>query len=316
MAPKRPAAKPTKGESKAKKSPSRDVEDGAVVKTGGGEETDTLARPPKNKEEVLQRVSFSGLPVAGDTEDAIVQLLNIKYETLAQVFAHYSKATACKTVKIATQLHLGTRVAIGPSARVLKQSVAIGRETLTPSHPLHAKATPKCVCRSAASVYGLLSICVVVRLHCCMAVGFKKLVKDTGLESKVYNIDQMTKLLNLTAGLKVIGRTARLRPRSLSLMVHRSQACTLQMTWHLKYCGLAYASRIASERRPKYQARLDGLPVDGMGMHWPSCPHAARVSSCCPPPHTNPTGHPRHPPSGLADVCLISGRRSGLVGYG
>ena len=40
------------------------------------------------------------------------------------------------------------------------------------------------------------------------AVGFKRLIKDAGLERKVYNIDQMTRLFNLTAGLKVHSRPA------------------------------------------------------------------------------------------------------------
>ena len=35
-----------------------------------------------------------------------------------------------------------------------------------------------------------------------LVVGFKRMVKDAALERKVYNIDQMTKLFNLTAGLK------------------------------------------------------------------------------------------------------------------
>jgi hypothetical protein len=38
---------------------------------------------------------------------------------------------------------------------------------------------------------------------CCPAVGFKRLVKDAGIERKVYNIDQISRLFNLTAGLKV-----------------------------------------------------------------------------------------------------------------
>jgi hypothetical protein len=101
----KPAAKP------AGKKSSGPQPTGDTSSAGKGDDDDLLKHPPENKEQVLQRVSFEGLPVpSADIEEAVAQLLNIKYETLTQIFAHYCKMSECKNVKMATSLRLGARV--------------------------------------------------------------------------------------------------------------------------------------------------------------------------------------------------------------
>lgn len=97
-------AKPS---AKAKKSTGA-TPTGETASSGKGDDDDQLKQPPVNKEQVLQRVSFEGLPIpSADIEEAVSQLLNIKYENLAQIFAHYCKLSECKTVRMATTLRLG-----------------------------------------------------------------------------------------------------------------------------------------------------------------------------------------------------------------
>ena len=80
-------AKPS---AKAKKSTGA-TPTGETASSGKGDDDDQLKQPPVNKEQVLQRVSFK-LPIpSADIEEAVSQLLNIKYENLAQIFAHYCK---------------------------------------------------------------------------------------------------------------------------------------------------------------------------------------------------------------------------------
>lgn len=117
----RPAAKPN---SKKGRASEREAAAAAAKPTGGDDE-DTGSHPPDNKQEVLQRVSFSGLPsVSSDSEEAVAQLLNIKYETLAQIFAFYCKMSECATVKEATQLKLGTRSPQSFSQAIWRLSLA------------------------------------------------------------------------------------------------------------------------------------------------------------------------------------------------
>ena len=67
----------------------RSVKDSPTGETMDKEDADELKRPPENKQQVLLRVNFEGLPSTGpDSDEAIAQLLNIKYETLVQIFAH------------------------------------------------------------------------------------------------------------------------------------------------------------------------------------------------------------------------------------
>ena len=98
----KPSAKPTGG--KGPKS-SKDA-DSPNAKSMGDDVDDTLSHPPKNKEQVLRRVNFSGLPTTSDVQDAVMQLLALKYEQLVKIFAHYCKMSDCKSVKIATTLTL------------------------------------------------------------------------------------------------------------------------------------------------------------------------------------------------------------------
>lgn len=82
----------------------------AAAGGGGGRDEERSDLPPANQAQVLSRVSLEGLPPqSADVEEAVVQLLNIKYETLAQVFAYYCKMSECDTVKTATRLKLGTQ---------------------------------------------------------------------------------------------------------------------------------------------------------------------------------------------------------------
>ena len=67
-----------------------------------------LLKAPENQAQVLAQVSLDGLPCpSADVEEAIVQLLNVKYDTVAQIFAHYCRASECTTVQTATTLRLG-----------------------------------------------------------------------------------------------------------------------------------------------------------------------------------------------------------------
>lgn len=101
------APKPTpklKGKADAKATPgSKPVYDADVEATS--------SKAPDNKAQVISRVSLVGLPTqSSDAEDAIIQLLNIKYETLTQIFAYYCKMSECETVEVATSLKLGAHV--------------------------------------------------------------------------------------------------------------------------------------------------------------------------------------------------------------
>ena len=99
----KPAAKPA-----GKKSSGPQPTGDASAAGKGGDDDDQLKHPPENKEQVLQRVSFEDLPVpSADIEEAVAQLLNIKYEVLTQIFAHYCKMSECKSVKMATSMRLG-----------------------------------------------------------------------------------------------------------------------------------------------------------------------------------------------------------------
>ena len=74
------------------------------------DEKDSKEKAPENRDHVLALVSLEGLPLPSeDTEEAVVQLLNIKYEMLAEVFANYCKQSPladCKSVGQATSLKL------------------------------------------------------------------------------------------------------------------------------------------------------------------------------------------------------------------
>lgn len=136
--PKKPTGANTpkvKDAAKSAKDTSADVDssDGAEV----------MHAAPTNKEEALGQISFDGLPSC-PSED-ISTLVGKKYEELVKIFAHYCKASECKTVEMATRMRL---------------------------------------------------------------VGFKKLIKDSGLELKVYDIGQMSRLFNLKGGAKVCTRAA------------------------------------------------------------------------------------------------------------
>ena len=68
-------AKPS---AKAKKSTGA-TPTGETASSGKGDDDDQLKQPPVNKEQVLKRVSFEGLPIpSADIEEAVSQLLNIK----------------------------------------------------------------------------------------------------------------------------------------------------------------------------------------------------------------------------------------------
>ena len=94
--------KPTPKE-KAAKEPSRRRD------TKEADDTDERkGKAPETPAQVISLVSLEGLPCpSADVEEAIIQLLTIKYETLAQIFAHYCRASDCSTVKMATSLGLG-----------------------------------------------------------------------------------------------------------------------------------------------------------------------------------------------------------------
>ena len=107
-------AKPTSSRSPNAKKPkdsTRESSTGTAKPTGAAADADAEAykkQAPENKAQVLDKVTFSGFEgLPSPNVDAIVQLLNIKYEELAQIFAHYCKMSECKTVKMATQLKLG-----------------------------------------------------------------------------------------------------------------------------------------------------------------------------------------------------------------
>ena len=68
------------------------------------DEVQTFA-PAKTKEEVLQQVSFDGLPVADPAQ--IIEILSGKYKQLIEVFAHCCKFSDCKTMEMATRCRLG-----------------------------------------------------------------------------------------------------------------------------------------------------------------------------------------------------------------
>ena len=61
--------------------------------------------PPKNKEEVLNQLSFDGLP--NPPVDQIVDIVSKNYERLVKIFAHYCKFQDCKTIESATRCKLG-----------------------------------------------------------------------------------------------------------------------------------------------------------------------------------------------------------------
>ena len=157
------------------------AKDAPTGETKSQEDNDELSRAPENKQQVLLRVSFEGLPSPGpDADEAIAQLLNIKYEELTKIFAHYCKLSDCKTTWTATHLKLGAR-----HAPLRRSAFALP----TSAHLTHAVPLPLLRPPPLPSPPRLL-------------VGMKRLVRDAGLERKVYNIDAITRLFNLTAGLK------------------------------------------------------------------------------------------------------------------
>ena len=98
---------------------------------------------PENKAQVISRVSLVGLPnQSADAEDAIIQLLNIKYEKLAQIFAYYGKMSECETVDVATRIKLGAR-----EGRPLLDPMAVQPRLLPQRSPQHRSPAHCFVCR-------------------------------------------------------------------------------------------------------------------------------------------------------------------------
>ena len=103
------AAKPTPKSVRHRKPPSA-IADGAAEQKSHGDEDGGNDKPPQNESQVLSRVALEGLPCPStDTEAAIVQLLSIKYDQLAHVFAHYCRYSDCATVHAATRRRTASR---------------------------------------------------------------------------------------------------------------------------------------------------------------------------------------------------------------
>lgn len=104
------AAKPTSASKPVKASTRRQSSAPAAADTAKAADPAETAKAPENQAQVVSRLNLEGLPKqSADAEEAVLQLVNIKYERLAQVFSHYCKASDCESVKAATRIKLGTR---------------------------------------------------------------------------------------------------------------------------------------------------------------------------------------------------------------
>jgi hypothetical protein len=130
MAPKpTSAAKPT---SAGKKTPGANKKAGTVdTPKAGAPSADEggALEPPKNKDEVLQRVSFEGLP--NPPAEQIVEILSKEYTRLVKIFAHYCKFSECATVEMATRIRLGAR----PARRRARRGASPARRAGAGAHP-------------------------------------------------------------------------------------------------------------------------------------------------------------------------------------
>lgn len=176
------------------------AKDAPTGETRSQEDNDELSRAPENKQQVLLRVSFEGLPSPGpDADEAIAQLLNIKYEELTKIFAHYCKLSDCKTPWTATHLKLGAQRAPLRRRAIISGTSHARSASFFPQVAVHHHSPPApthhhSITKRTAPLPNLTP-------HL-STVGMKRLVRDSGLERKVYNIDAITRLFNLTAGLK------------------------------------------------------------------------------------------------------------------
>jgi hypothetical protein len=225
MAPKPKASKskPTGSASKAKDEPTSDPTVDDEASRG----------PPRTKDDVLAYMTFDDLP--NPPKQEIRDIFAGKYDELVRVFAHYCKLSKCETIETSTRMTVGTprsaaRRAGGKPLQAHRRAAALSRAAL----PLVTRSFPP---RSVPSPPPT-------------AAGFKRLMKDTGLELKVYNVDKQCRLFNLVGGAKV---GARRRGRSAAHAPHRGHAHTPQRTRRTR--------RMRRTPRTRRRSPLD-MPLD------------------------------------------------------